>query len=35
VSNNRAGTEAMARDGVEGVPIGLGHDHATCLSGAV
>ena len=35
VSNNRAGTEAMARDVVEGVTIGLGHDNATCLSGAV
>ena len=35
VSNNREGTEAMAGDVVEGVPIGLGHDNATCLSGAV
>jgi hypothetical protein len=38
VSNNREGTEAMARDvvnGYEGVVSGLGQDNATCLSGAV
>ena len=39
--NNRvqgAGTEETARDiveGYEGVASGLGHDTATCLSGAV
>ena len=38
VSNNREGTEAMARDvvdGYEGIAIGLGHDNATCLRSAV
>ena len=38
VSNNCEGTEELPRDvveGYEGVVSGLGHDHATCLSGAV
>ena len=38
VSNNREGTETMARDvdeGSKGVTSGLGHDNATCLSAAV
>ena len=38
VSNNREGTEAMARDvdeGWDGVVSDLGQDNATCLSGAV
>jgi len=36
--NNREGTEELPRDvvdGYEGITIGLGHDNATCLSGAV
>ena len=36
--NNREGTEELPRDvvdGYEGIAIGLGHDNATCLSGAV
>ena len=38
VTNNREGTEELPRDvveGYEGVAISLGHDNATCLSGAV
>jgi hypothetical protein len=38
VSNNREGTEAMARDvvnGYEGVVGDLGQDDTTCSSGAV
>ena len=38
MSNNCEGTDAMARDiveGYEGVVSGLRHDNATCLSGAV
>ena len=38
VLNNREGTEELPRDvveGYEGVAISLGHDNATCLSGAV
>ena len=38
VSNNCEGTDAMARDvvdGYEGVVDGRGQDNATCLSGAV
>ena len=38
VSNNCEGTDAMARDvvdGSKGVVGGLGQDNATCLSGAV
>ena len=36
--NNREGTEELPSDvvdGYEGIAIGLGHDNATCLSGAV
>ena len=38
VSNNREGTEAMARDvvnGYEGITSGLEQDNTTCLSDAV
>ena len=38
VSNNREGTDAMARDvveGYDGVVGDLGQDNPTCLSGAV
>ena len=38
VPNNRERTEETTRDiveGSEGVVSGLGHDNATCLSGAV
>ena len=38
VSNNCEGTDAMARDvveGYDGVVGDLGQDNATCLSGAV
>jgi len=38
VSINREGTEAMTRDideGCKSIVSGLGHDNATCLSGAV
>ena len=38
VPNNREGTEETTRDvveGSEGIISNLGHDNATCLSGAV